>query len=113
MTEWSALLKVNALVVPKRGSSVSECEYSVGVARHRMRFCVADGATEAFDSRYWARLLTKSWSGQPTAVTLQQQFVEWLPAVGDRFHARWEGKKLPWYSEEKCKKRSPLPLLLV
>jgi hypothetical protein len=102
MTEWSALLKVSALVIPKRGSSVSECEDSVGVVRRRMRFCVADGATEAFDSRYWARLLTKSWSGQPTAVILQQQFVDWLPAVGDRFHSRWEGKSLPWYSEEKC-----------
>ena len=99
----AAPLKVSALVVPKNGSSVRECEDSVGVGRSRMRFCVADGATEAFDSRYWARLLTKCWSLGADAVLSPQQFSEWLPLVGERFDARWEGKRLPWYSEEKSR----------
>jgi hypothetical protein len=103
MTEATALLRVGALVVPKNGSAVSECEDSVGVVRSRMRFCVADGATEAFDSRHWARLLTKCWSLGANAVLSPRQFGEWLPAVGDRFHSRWEGKRLPWYSEEKSR----------
>jgi hypothetical protein len=97
----AAPLKVSALVVPKNGSTVRECEDSVGVGRSRMRFCVADGATEAFDSRYWARLLTKCWSLGANAVISPQQFGEWLPLIGDRFRARWEGRRLPWYSEEK------------
>ncbi len=97
----AAPLKVSALVVPKNGSTVRECEDSVGVERSRMRFCVADGATEAFDSRHWARLLTKCWSLGANAVISPQQFGEWLPLIGDRFQARWEGKRLPWYSEEK------------
>ncbi len=104
----AAPLKVSALVVPKNGSSVRECEDSVGVGRSRMRFCVADGATEAFDSRHWARLLTKCWSLGADAVLSPQQFGEWLPLVGDRFDARWEGKRLPWYSEEKSE-GAPLP----
>jgi hypothetical protein len=103
MTEATSRLKVSAFVMPKRGSSPKECEDSVGVARSRMRFCVADGATEAFDSRYWARLLTKCWSLRPAAVISPQQFAGWLPTVGDRFDSRWEGKKLPWYSEEKSR----------
>jgi hypothetical protein len=101
MTQATPPFRVSVFAAPKKGSSVFECEDSVGLMRNRMRFCVADGATEAFDSRHWARLLTKCWALSPVAVIQAQQFAEWLPAVGDRFHARWEGKKLPWYSQEK------------
>jgi hypothetical protein len=101
MTEGTSPLQVSVFIAPKSGSSVLECEDSVGLMRHRMRFCVADGATEAFDSRYWARLLTKCWSLSPVAFMSQQPFGEWLRAIGDRFDSRWEGKRLPWYSEEK------------
>jgi hypothetical protein len=103
MTQAAPPLKVSALVVPKNGSTVRECEDAVGVGRACMRFCVADGATEAFDSRYWARLLAKCWSRGTNPVLSQRQFQEWLPALGDRFHSRWEGKRLPWYSEEKSR----------
>jgi hypothetical protein len=103
MSEGISPLRVSVFVAPKNGSSSAECEDTVGIMRDRMRFCVADGATEAFDSRHWARLLTKSWSLSPRAVMSQPQFEDWLPAVGDRFHARWDGKKLPWYSEEKSR----------
>jgi hypothetical protein len=101
MTQVAELLKVSALVMPKNGSTVRECEDAVGVGRGRMRFCVADGATEAFDSRYWARLLTRCWSRGAGTVITTRQFEEWLPVLGDRFHSRWEGKRLPWYSAEK------------
>jgi hypothetical protein len=101
MTGVTSPLKVSVFVAPKSGSSVLECEDSVGLMRRRMRFCVADGATEAFDSRYWARLLTKCWSLSPVVLMSPQQIGEWLGAIGDRFHSRWEGKRLPWYSEEK------------
>jgi hypothetical protein len=103
MTEATSPLRVSVFVAPKSGSSVLECEDSVGLMRRRMRFCVADGATEAFDSRYWARLLTKCWALSPVAFMSQQQFGEWLQAIGDRFDSRWEGKRLPWYSEEKSR----------
>jgi hypothetical protein len=103
MREVTSPLRVSVFVAPKNGSSSAECEDAVGIMRNRMRFCVTDGATEAFDSRHWARMLTKSWSLTRGAVMSQPQFEEWLPALGDRFHARWEGKKLPWYSEEKSK----------
>jgi hypothetical protein len=103
MTYAAAPLKVSALLVPKNGSTVRECEDSIGMARGRMKFCVADGATEAFDSRHWARLLTKRWSLGAKTVISAEEFAEWLPAIGERFHSRWEGKPLPWYSEEKSR----------
>jgi hypothetical protein len=103
MTQAAAPLKAAALVVPKNGSTERECEDAVGVGRCRMRFCVADGATEAFDSRYWARLLTKCWSRGTDAGISPRQFEECLPVLGDRFHSRWEGKQLPWYSAEKSR----------
>lgn len=96
-------LQVNAFVMPKAGSSARECEDSVGVDRRGMKFCVADGATEAFDSRKWARLLTKSWVRCTRPVISQEDFAAWLPIAGDRLQSQWENRQLSWYAEEKSR----------
>lgn len=94
-------VKTGVFVLPKRGSSKLECEDSVGVDRRRLRFCVSDGATEGFDSRRWANMLTKDWLRGPRPITSGEQFADWLPAMGDQFDSYWREKRLPWYAEEK------------
>jgi hypothetical protein len=103
MTLEDAPFRVSVLVMPKAGCPAKECEDSVGVDRVAMRFCVADGATEAFDSRRWARLLTKSWVRRPRPVITAEDFAAWLPAAGDRLEAQWANRQLPWYAEEKSR----------
>lgn len=103
MTADVCALAVNSFVTPKAGCSAKECEDSVGVDRRGMRFCVADGATESFDSRNWARQLTKSWVRSSRPVISREDFAEWLPAAGDRLQSRWENRQLPWYAEEKSR----------
>ena len=103
MTLEASPLRVNAFVMPKAGCSARECEDSVGVNPRGMKFCVADGATEAFDSRRWARLLTKSWVRSSRPVISQEDFAAWLPVAGDRLESQWESRQLSWYAEEKSR----------
>ena len=94
-------LTVQSVLLPKAGLRPSECEDAIGIRADRRRFCVADGATEAFDSRRWARLLTKHWVASQGILTHEALGV-WVQAVATRFENHWTKKSLPWYAEEKA-----------
>lgn len=95
------MLRAHQLLLAKDGLRASECEDAVGVRLDLGRVCVADGATEAFDSRSWARLLTKHWV-RSTGLLRQDEMETWWAALGLRLLRRWAGRKLPWYAEEKA-----------
>jgi hypothetical protein len=103
MKEMGCYFEVRSLVLPKAGSEKADCEDSVGIRPGAGRFCIADGATEAFDSRRWARLLTKHWVFSGRSLLTREQLGSWLCALGDRFQAHWRNKKLSWYAEEKAR----------
>src|SRR5437763_458503 len=48
-------------VLPKGGAGVEECEDAAAASEEALAFAVADGATEAFDARRWARRLAEGW----------------------------------------------------
>jgi len=91
---------------PKHGNSADEYEdacapYAGGVHEGaRLRFAVADGATEAAFSKLWARLLVagyrKGWIGERAGDG--GLGVERLARIWRRRTGR---KTLPWYGEEK------------
>ncbi|SDG00634.1 protein phosphatase 2C domain-containing protein [Terriglobus roseus] len=93
---------VSQFLLPKAGSLASECEDAAALSLKQGRFCVADGATEAYDSRRWARLLTKCWAASSHLLT-REEFEPWLSALGDRLERRWTRRALPWYAEEKAR----------
>jgi hypothetical protein len=95
-------LSVVHFLVPKAGLMTSECEDAVAVCQNRMRYCVADGATEAFDSRRWAKLLTKCWAANNRLLT-KEEFAPWLAILGSRLERRWGRRQLPWYAEAKAR----------
>jgi protein phosphatase 2C-like protein len=88
-------------VLPKEGSAAEECEDAVAFDAGSLRFAVADGATEAFDARRWASRLATEWVGAVCAPLTAEEFGPWLKEQGEWLHASWEGRKLPWYAEEK------------
>ena len=88
-------------ILPKEGSAPEECEDAAGVNVRGLRFAVADGATEAFDARRWAVRLAEAWVGGEEAPLSAAEFGPWLRAQGEWLHASWEGRRLPWYAEEK------------
>lgn len=95
-------IDVSHFVLPKAGLSASECEDALAIREDLRRFCIADGATEGFDSRRWAKLLTKHWVSSRRLLT-REELVFWLKEVGERLERRWAKQSLPWYAEEKAR----------
>jgi hypothetical protein len=98
-TGWH--VQTRHFILPKEGSGPEECEDAVAFDAGALRFAVADGATEAFDARRWAARLAAEWVGAVRAPLTAAEFGPWLKEQGGWLHASWEGRKLPWYAEEK------------
>lgn len=94
---------VRHFVLPKEGSGAEECEDAVAQGADSSRFAVADGATEAFDARRWAVRLAETWVAARSAPLTAEEFRPWLAEQGEWLRASWEGRKLPWYAEEKMR----------
>jgi hypothetical protein len=101
-----ASIRVHSFLLPKQGSRVRECEDAL--AFHRTKRCVAaavaDGATEGFDSRRWARTLARYWTRSTMQTDSPRGFLDGVRALGDRHRERWSRRELPWYIEEKASK---------
>ena len=99
-------LQVQQFLLPKEGAQEAECEDAIGVNLAAGRFAVADGATEAFDARSWARQLAEGWvASEPPALT-REAFGAWVAGRGTALHESWQGRALPWYAEEKARRGS-------
>jgi hypothetical protein len=98
--EWN--LTVQSVLLPKAGLQPAECEDAIGIRRDIGRFCIADGATEGFDSRRWARLLTKHWVASKRILT-RDELGPWLNGLSEHFERHWAKRSLPWYAEEKAR----------
>jgi hypothetical protein len=96
---------VKAFWLPKEGATEEEYEdaffprHAQSLSGERLRFAVADGATEASFSRLWARMLVRAFvrrtvdlPPKPDQLSLLRE--QWMEAV--------HGKTLPWYAEEKA-----------
>lgn len=96
-------LDVQQFLLPKSGAEVAECEDAIGVNHDALRFSVADGATEAFDARNWARRLAERWvEDEPPSLSVEA-FRAWVGQQGEWLHANWQGRDLSWYAEEKAR----------
>ena len=93
-------------MLPKAGAEAEECEDAVGVNVAAGRFAVADGATEAFDARSWARALAEGWVACEPPVLTRERFGSWVAEQGTALHEAWQGRTLPWYAEEKARRGS-------
>jgi hypothetical protein len=98
----SFVLQVQSYLTQKLGTERNECEDAVAFSLRNGAFAVSDGATEAFASRYWSRLLVRTWVRTPSA-SRKAPFLEMVNRLGERTTERWRNKKLPWYAEEKAK----------
>src|SRR6266542_1648333 len=101
----SSELQVRSYLAQKLGTNRNECEDALAYNLQNGAFALADGATEAFDSRFWAQLLTRAWVryGRPVS---RDPFVEMAQCLSERTRRRWVKKKLAWYAEEKARSGS-------
>jgi len=99
-------IRIHKFLTPKKGANAGECEDAIAIDDVGMAFAVADGATEAFDAKRWARLLVRAWVRiKPPAFELQE-FGPLVRDLGIRLHRKWARRKLPWYAEEKSQEGS-------
>jgi len=101
MAAWS--FQVHSFLAPKVGLSDRECEDALGWNTRKQRFCLADGATEGFNSRRWARLLVKHWLRSTRPITTPEVFADWTHSVSSRFEKYWRSRRLSWFAEEKAR----------
>jgi len=80
-----------------------ECEDALSFNVGKRRFAVADGATEAFDSRRWARILVKAWTHSCQLDFDKEALISTVEDLGQRLSSKWQHKDLPWYAEEKAR----------
>jgi hypothetical protein len=90
------------LLLPKADSSLSDCEDSISTDLPHLRFAIADGATEGFDSRRWSRYLTRAWISTSSSTIEGYDLVERVRPLGERLEKKWSGRRLSWYLEEKA-----------
>ncbi len=95
-------LQVQSYLTQKIGNDRDECEDAIAFCLSSNSFAVADGATEAFGSCYWSRLLVRSWVRHPSAFQ-KSSFLELVQRIGERVSERWRNKPLPWYVEERAR----------
>jgi hypothetical protein len=101
MSAWR--IQTSHLLLPKSGLELSECEDAVAINETAGRFAIADGATEAFDSQSWARLLVKDWVSLAPIEPTPDAFWSYVAGQARTLHDSWQGLRLSWYAEEKAR----------
>ncbi len=92
--------KIRHFLLPKREHTLAECEDAFACNRSALRFAVADGATEGFDSASWAQRLATKWVAD-SGLLNPEDFWKWLKSEGEAHNDSWNHLDLPWYSMEK------------
>jgi hypothetical protein len=77
--------------VPKPGSNSEQCEDSFDFSSKTSTAAVCDGASTAFESRRWARLLTKRFAIEPPHEWTRGELLDWTAWVADDWN-----KSIPW-----------------
>jgi len=67
-----------------------------------MLFAIADGATEAYGSRRWARYLAASWVASNPVDWSIEELTEAVQRIGGRFSENLGARPLSWYAAEKA-----------
>jgi hypothetical protein len=99
-------LRTHDFLLQKSGQAFAECEDAIGINPERLRYAVADGATEAFDAGNWARRLAHRWVESEMPALTPEDFRAWVEAEGKSLHDSWAGLRLAWYAEEKARSGS-------
>ena len=112
----SPVMKVNRemyvhaqpFLLPKGGNSDDEYEDACWPRTtkewmdRRLRFAVADGATEASFSKIWAELLVQKYCEGLLKTDSCKRFALSLQPLQQAWNEQVSAKSLPWYAEEKA-----------
>lgn len=90
----------------KQGNAAEEYEDASAFDCVSGRFAVADGASDAYDSGRWARLLVESFAAGELPLTKRVELERWVDGLAPRWNAEipWDELSEPrhWYKHEKA-----------
>jgi len=104
-------LSYRALSVPKKGSSAEQCEDASEASADSSVVAVSDGAGSAFESRNWARLLTRAFVERPPFGLSRDGMLDWVEEVAVEWSASIPWQNLTYYQEEKASEGSSATLV--
>lgn len=87
-----------ALSVPKAGNTHDENEDALSISTDGLRAAISDGASSAFRSGEWARLLCNSFISEAVPIT-EQAVSEWFLRCAKAFNAEGPADS-SWWAEE-------------
>src|SRR5216683_2490624 len=96
-------INVQAFCLPKAGNSPDEYEDAFQYNESARSLAIADGASDAFESRLWAQALVRAFVRQPPMLDANG-ILEWLKAPIKVWKEGIDWEKLPWYSAEKARR---------
>lgn len=106
MTSQTWRIETRHFLTQKEDCAPAECEDAISINAASWRYALADGATEGYDARRWARRLVDGWTEADPAPLSAQTFGAWVEAQGRWLHASWNDRPLPWYAEAKARQGS-------
>jgi hypothetical protein len=103
-------LRVEGFVHPKDGYQLEECEDAWACDSTATHVALADGASDAFESRAWARALVQAFV-QESPPSQEVGLDDWLAAPIQAWRAGICWEELSWYHEEKARRGAFAALL--
>jgi hypothetical protein len=94
-------LCAQAATLPKRGSRAEEYEDAWQYDNVTGRYAIADGASDAFESRLWSRALVDSYVLAPPPGDLEA-ILQWLQPLSQAWQQQVNSIELPWYALAKA-----------
>ena len=76
-------LRLRSFATAKQGNRLADCEDAAAASEQRGRFAIADGASQSWAARDWARLLTERWLDFPAAAETLGDWVSDAQAAFD------------------------------
>ena len=83
-----------------------ECEDAIATNEIDYRFAVADGATESYGARKWARYLATSWVSSTSRGADDAAYLTGLARVAEHFRSKQPKGEVPWYVTAKAEQGS-------
>lgn len=103
-------LGLKDFTIAKAGNQSEECEDAWSYDKAARRLAIADGASDAFESRLWAKALVEAYVRKPPSPDADS-ILDWLVPPAREWKEGIQWGRLPWYAEEKARRGSFSTLL--
>jgi hypothetical protein len=103
-------LRIQTFSLPKQDHQQEEYEDAWACNTPVTRLALADGASDAFESRLWAQALVQAFIREPPAQHCET-LLDWLATPTQVWKEGIHWERLPWYAEEKARRGAFATLL--